>query len=253
VLRPTLVAVTATARPTDGQLRVRLNDAYVRSLEGAGLVPLIVPPMRDAARIDALLDVVSGLVLTGGEDVDPARYRSERHPSVESVHPERDATEIALALGARERLLPTLAICRGAQLLNVALGGTLVQDIPSQHPGPLDHDPPAPRGARVHDISVHPDARLARALGAERLRVNSMHHQAVDRLGDGLLAVAHAADGIVEGIEVADPAWWALGVQWHPEELTASEDAWDRRLFAAFAGAAAAGAAADAAPAPVPR
>lgn len=232
--RVPLVAVSATIADVDGRPRLKLNAAYLRALEGAGLMPLVVPPLGDVTAAERLLDAVQGLVLTGGEDVDPVLYGAVRHRALGDTHAARDATELALARGARARRLPTLAICRGVQLLNVALGGTLVQDIPSERPGALPHDPGAPRAERTHDLRVEPGSRLAGALGTTRLRVNSFHHQAVDRAGAGLCVVARADDGVIEGVE-ADGDWWALGVQWHPEELVGTPEPWDRELFAAFA------------------
>ena len=131
--------------------------------------------------------------------------------------------------------LPTLAICRGIQILNVALGGTLVQDIPSEWTNPIVHDGEWPRTARVHEVDVTPGSRLARALGTERPVVNSMHHQAVRTVASSLATVARAPDGIVEGVEWPTDDWWMVGVQWHPEELTASPEPWDRSLLSAFA------------------
>jgi putative glutamine amidotransferase len=241
VPRP-LVAVTAThRRDPAGICRVRLNEAYVRALEGAGLTPLVVPPLADPRAADEILGVVRALVLTGGEDIDPARYGAPRHPSVVVTNAARDATEIALARAARDRQLPTLAICRGIQVLNVALGGTLVQDIPAQRPDAGvhdadDHADPGWRARRVHDVVVDAASRLASALGDGAPCVNSLHHQALDRVADGLRVSARAPDGIIEGIEShpGDP-WWALGVQWHPEELLDDPLPWDRRFFAALA------------------
>jgi putative glutamine amidotransferase len=178
---------------------------------------------------------VAGLVLTGGEDVAPARYGAPPHPRLGEVHDGRDAFEAALVHAARARALPTLAICRGVQILNVALGGTLVQDIPSERPDAIEHDGDWPRTARVHDVEVAPGSRLARALGTERLSINSMHHQAVGTVAPSLVAVAHAPDGVVEGVEWPNDDWWMVGVQWHPEELSAAPEGWDRSLFAAFA------------------
>jgi putative glutamine amidotransferase len=233
---PRIVAVTATTRLDQGTLRVRLNAAYLRALEGAGLVPLIVPPLSDPRAAEGLLDGVAGLVLTGGEDVDPARYGATPHPVLGPVHRERDATELALVHAARERELPTLAICRGIQLLNVALGGTLVQDLPSERPDALPHDPGAARAARSHPVEVEASSALATALGATRIDANSIHHQAVDRVGAGLRVTARAPDGVIEGVETgADSPWSAVGVQWHPEELVDDPAPWDRGLFAAFA------------------
>ena len=220
----------------EGRLRVRLNDSYVRALEGAGLVPLIVPPLADPSLAARVLDAVDGLVLTGGEDVGPSHYGATAHPSLGQVNTARDASELALASAARARHLPTLAICRGVQLLNVALGGTLVQDIPSELAA-VGHDPDLPRDHRAHRIDVEPASRLAGALGATALDVNSFHHQSIDRLAAGLRVTARSPDDVVEGIETSSD-WWVLGVQWHPEELTATRDPWDRNLLSAFARAA---------------
>lgn len=231
--RPPLIAVTATIRPVEGAPRVRLNAAYLEAVERAGGLPVVVAPLASIAEVGRIIDAVDALLLTGGEDVDPARYDQPPHPTVDRVNPERDATEIALVLAAQRRALPTLAICRGIQLLNVALGGSLVQDIPSQRPGALAHDPEGPRDARVHEVQIEPGSRLATLLGARSLRVNSMHHQAVDEVADGLRATAWAADGLIEGVEWATPEWWLVGVQWHPEELTGKDEGVFRGLMEA--------------------
>jgi putative glutamine amidotransferase len=234
--RHPLVAVTATTRMDNGTLRVRLSIAYLKSLDGAGLTPIVVPPFEPCADREAILDAVSGLVLTGGEDVDPARYGAEPHPRLSTVHAERDATELSLLDGARRRRIPTLAICRGIQVMNVGLGGTLIQDLPSQHPSDIDHDIDGPRSDRTHSVTIAHDSRLARAVGRESISVNSFHHQAVETAAPGVIVTATAPDGVIEGIETpfANP-WWALGIQWHPEDLTGGPEPWDRALFAAFA------------------
>ncbi len=221
-----------------------MNASYVRAVERAGGIPLVLPPLRDAARAPEFLASVDALVLTGGEDIDPAHYGAEPHPTVGPFNAERDATEIALARAAHERRIPTLAICRGVQLLNVALGGSLVQDIPSERPGPIDHDPKGDRASRVHVIAVEPGSALASALGTTTLAANSFHHQSVDALAQGLRVTARAPDGIIEGVEWTADDWWVLGVQWHPEELTETAENWDRSLFRALMTAATAGAAA---------
>jgi hypothetical protein len=162
--RPVLVAVTATVRLVDGVDRVRLNAAYIRALEDAGLVPLVVPPLSDTDAALGILDVVSGLVLSGGEDLDPALYGDTPHPALGPVNCPRDFTELALLAGARERGLPTLAICRGIQVVNVGLGGTLVQDLPSQRADVAAHDVDDARAERVHGVTVDPSSRLARII-----------------------------------------------------------------------------------------
>lgn len=230
-----MVGVTATTEVIRDALRVRVNAAYTEAVQRVGLIPLVVPPLP-AAEVTAVLDGLAGLVVTGGEDVAPGRYGQSPHPTVQA-HEERDESEISLVLEARRRRLPTLAICRGIQVVNVALGGTLIQDIPSQLSTHLNHDPDGERSQRVHDVRVEPSSTLARALRTDRLATNSFHHQALDAVGEGLRVTARAEDGIIEGAESADPNWWMLAVQWHPEELMDTPEPWDRNLFQALAAA----------------
>jgi len=232
-----LVAVTATARLVEGVERVRLNAAYVRALESVGLVPIVVPPLETAAGAVRVLDAVAGLVLSGGEDVDPSRYGATPHPELGPVNCARDETELALLARARELGMPTLAICRGIQVVNVGLGGTLIQDLPSERRDVEVHEVDDERDTRVHGVRLDSASRLASILGVDALAVNSIHHQAVDRLGEAMRVSARADDGTVEGVESDDPSWWMVGVQWHPEELTTTPEPWDRRLFRAFAAA----------------
>ena len=222
------VAVTAGIRPDGDTRRVRLAAAYVSALENAGLVPLIVPPLSSDSAAETIIDSVSGLVLTGGEDVDPARYGEERHEKVRSVNPARDATETALISAAKSRGTPVFAICRGIQILNVALGGTLVQDIPSQCNSPIGHDEDTPRDSRSHDITIEPGSLIARAVGTEHCAVNSFHHQSVKRVAEGMRVTARSPDGVIEGMESTADRWWVMAVQWHPEEMTESPEPWDR-------------------------
>jgi putative glutamine amidotransferase len=229
------VAVTASIRPDGDTRRVRLTAAYVTALENAGLIPLIVPPLSSAGAAAGVLDSVAGLVLTGGEDVDPARYGEQRHEKVRAVNAERDATEAALIGEARARGMPVLAICRGIQILNVALGGTLIQDIRSQCDTKIAHDEEGPRDSRSHEVSIEAGSLIAEAVGAEHVTVNSFHHQSVNRVAEGMRVTARSPDGIVEGLESTDKKWWVMAVQWHPEEMTESAEPWDRGLFQAFA------------------
>lgn len=228
------VLVTATTEIVRGRSRVRVNEAYTNALAIVGLVPAVLPPVAPDLAVAALTGA-AGLVLTGGEDVDPAVFGEAAHPATGAPHAARDACEIALGREAFVQRIPTLAICRGAQVLNVALGGTLVQDIASQRTTSTNHDQSARRTERVHDVTIDPDSALAGIVGATSIAVNSSHHQSVDHAAPGLRAVAHSADGIIEAVEPIDPAWWLAAVQWHPEELTATPEPWDRRLFAAFA------------------
>ncbi len=221
-----LVAVSATRRTDLGRERVALNSSYVRALLGAGLTPVLVPPLLDPAQADDVLSAVAGLVLTGGEDVHPASYGESPHARLEETDQARDAVEIALYRTARARRLPVLAICRGIQLVNVAEGGSLYQDLPSEKPSPVNHVDPKGR----HALRIEPTSLLHRTIG-DPASVNSRHHQAVKQLAAGLRAVAWAEDGIIEGAEPVDrTAPWLLGVQWHPEDDV--EDG----LFEGFAG-----------------
>ena len=230
-----VVALTATTKDIGGMMRVRLNEAYVNAVAAAGLTPLVVPPLAPND-LDGIADAVDGVVFTGGEDIAPSEYGAPRSPRSAPPHEARDRCELALLRLARERGIPTLAICRGIQLVNVGLGGTLVQDIPSQLADAIPHDPDDTRDARVHDVRVDPGSRLAQALGTDHLRTNSFHHQALARVPAELCVTARAVDdGVIEGAESADPSWWMLAVQWHPEELTGTPEPWDRNLFAAFA------------------
>ena len=230
-----LVAVTATTAVMRDRMRARVNAAYLEAIESAGLIPVVTAPTADLSLASGLLDRVDGLVLTGGEDVDPRHYGAIAHAATEPPHAARDAWEIALVHDARRRAMPVLAICRGMQLLNVALGGTLIQDIATQRSSGIRHAQAGERATRVHAAVLANGSRLAEAVGSTSIRINSSHHQAVDRIAPGLAAVATADDGIVEGIESTDPRWWMLGAQWHPEELVGTAEPWDRDLFAAFA------------------
>ena len=238
-----LVAVSASHATTAKGRRVQLNDEYVQAVQQAGLVPVIVPPLEDPLGAEAIIERVSGVLLSGGRDVDPERYGQTRHASVDPPDPRRDATEMALVEAARRRGMPLLGICRGCQVMNVALGGTLIQDLPSDDrladaTQRLRHSSEDARTQRVHEISIEPDSFLATVTETTAIRANSMHHQAPDRVGAGMRVVARAPDGVIEAIECADASWWAVGVQWHPEELTGSREEWDRALFRAFADAA---------------
>lgn len=179
--------------------------------------------------------MVSGLVLTGGGDVDPARYGETPHAKIRSVNAARDATESALIREARARRTPVLAICRGIQILNVALGGTLVQDISSECATSIAHDDGGPRDSRSHEITIERGSLIEAAMGTARCTVNSFHHQSVKDVAAGMRITARSPDGVIEGLESVDEAWWVMGVQWHPEEMTDSPEPWDRGLFNAFA------------------
>jgi putative glutamine amidotransferase len=208
------------ASPTIGITRCSRLDDYVASIEQAGARARVLEVSESPRK---LLNEIDGLLLTGGGDVDPALYGEDRHPTIDDAEPGRDEFEIDLARRAMTSDLPVLAICRGAQVLNVAAGGTLVQDIPSEVISELAHSIKEPRNAVAHAVRVTPGSHLERALGgivdnAHLCRVNSRHHQSVERLGSGLVSSATAPDGVVEAIE-RESAAYCIGVQWHPENF----------------------------------
>jgi putative glutamine amidotransferase len=218
-MRPLIGVTTSELRAgTAGTLRrhgepphpeMALGMTYLRAIEVAGGMPVVLPPLGDA---EAYLERLDGVCLSGGPDLDPAAYgAAERHAELGPTEPDLDAFELALARAALERGIPVLGVCRGAQALNVALGGTLHQHLPG-------HRQIEPATASTHTVHVEPGSRLAHLVGTRPLRVNSFHHQAVDALGHGLRAVAHSADGTIEAIEAPGPHL-ILGVQWHAEGL----------------------------------
>ena len=195
--------------------RYELKRTYVDAVLGAGGLPILVP-FVPPAEADAYLALLDGLVLSGGAfDVPPALYGEAPRPACGPLVPERTDTELHLLRAALARAVPVLGICGGMQLLNVALGGSLHQDLPADV-GIHGHQQPAPKDVPSHDVEVVAGTRLAGLVGAGRLRVNSTHHQAVKTVAPGLLVTARSPDGVVEGIELPG-ATFAVGVQWHPE------------------------------------
>jgi putative glutamine amidotransferase len=233
-VRTPRIALGGVVRTWDGAERTGLNIGYLRSVSAAGGVPLVLSPLIGASLAARSLDGVDGLVLTGGEDIDPAWYNSDRSPLLDPPNRERDLFELALFAAARQRELPILGICRGIQLINVALGGTLYQDLPSERPGPVDHNRAGARTDRSHAIRLAPESLAAEALGATSLRVNSFHHQGIRELASGLVATGWSEDDLVEAVEGTEGQPWMLAVQWHPEEMHADAAAPDRGLFRAL-------------------
>ena len=217
-----------------GREEMVLNFHYMRAVTRAGGMPVIMSPQPGEV-VPELVARFDGILIPGGPDVDPSMYGREPHPKLGPTWPEVDRFEAAVVREAEARGLPLLAICRGMQLLNVAHGGTLHQHLPD-HPGDdvahrraADGDPEA-----THDVRMEVGSRLARILEREGAHVNSYHHQAPDGLGDGLRAVAHAPDGVIEGVEGSDG--FLLGVQWHAEAMQEAPE--QRALFNALVEAA---------------
>ena len=228
------IGLGGVVRLWDGTERTGLNSAYVRSVLTAGGVPVMLSPLMGPSYAARALDGVDGLVLTGGEDMDPAWYQADPHPKANPPSRERDLFELALFAAARQRELPVLGICRGIQVVNVALGGTLWQDLPSERPGAVDHYPEAGRSERTHLVRLQTGSLTAGALGGTEIRVNSFHHQAIRELAPKLVATGWSEDGLIEAVEAAPGEPWLLAVQWHPEEMHAEIRSPDRGLFRAL-------------------
>jgi putative glutamine amidotransferase len=196
----------------------KLYVDYTRAVRLAGGIPVILPPLEEDEEILSILATLDGLVLTGGEDIDPKAYGQEPHPSVTVTPPERQYSDLRLVELAMVMEVPMLGICMGCQLINVALGGTLLQDIPTQHPNAIPHGPGKDAAKVLHPVKVAAGSRLHKIVGAETITTDSTHHQAVALMGKGLIISARAEDDTIEGIELA--SMWVVGVQWHPERLT---------------------------------
>lgn len=200
------------------QVTVGCDIDYVTAVARAGGAPVLLPCTVDEVAVAAALDVADGLLLTGGGDVLALHYGEEPHPASKYQDPTRDAQEIALAREALRRGLPILGICRGLQVLNVALGGTLVQDVPTQVPGAVQHYAHGLETVLLHHVDIEPGSRLHAIMDGEaRVAVNSWHHQAARDVAPGLRVSARAKDGVIEALEAADGSP-VLAVQWHPEE-----------------------------------
>lgn len=216
-----------------GRVYVRLPESYGLALTAAGGAPVLIPPLdpvRDTDALERIFSTLDGMLFPGGLDVHPTHFGEEMHPTV-TVDEPLDGLELTLARWASDREVTTLGICRGQQLLNVALGGSLIQDLPSagtDHP----QSDASRRGDLAHPIAVEGHSRLAEVFGETTFRVNSFHHQAIQRLGRGLKAVAWSPDGVIEGVESTEHPW-LLAVQFHPENLVPAHLP-SKRLFESF-------------------
>jgi len=229
---PTRVYHDPNGEPPQQELALGLT--YPQAIRRAGAVPIVIPPL-DVDSIEPLLDGLCGLCLSGGPDLHPSIYGAEPHPLLGPTEAHLDSFEIALVRAAEAREMPVLAICRGLQVLNVARGGTLVQDLPSERPSDVQHRQAEVGWVPTHDVRLEAGSLVATCLGETEASVNSFHHQAVDRLGSGLRIVGWARDGTVEAIEATDRRF-TIAVQWHAESMIRSPE--QDRLITAFARAA---------------
>lgn len=230
-MRP-IIGITAAFN--EEEERFCLNRQYVDAVERAGGMPLILPPLSPEAA-DAALKCINGLMLSGGGDLDPAYFSEEVLPCTKTISPRRDAFEIHLVRAALDRQIPVLGICRGMQVLNVAAGGAIFQDVSLALDRPLQHTQNAPRWYATHLIEIVPESKLALIFGVPRLRVNSFHHQCVSRVAPGFKVTARSLDGVVEAIESPTHSF-AVGVQFHPEGMW-EKDPLFLKLFTALTSA----------------
>ena len=226
-----LIGLTTYGRGADN--RYTLPADYIDAVRRAGGVPLLIAPGE--SRVEAILDVIDALVLSGGGDIDPSRYDGKRHDTNYSIDQERDTLELELARRVIDSSIPTLGICRGAQILNVVQGGKLIEHIPDEIGEKVLHRAP-PREPVTHGVKLKTGSRLAKILGRDQFDATSWHHQALRGAAAGFEAVAHAPDGTIEAIEMPSHPWM-IAVQWHPE-LSAASDPLQQKLFDALVEAA---------------
>ena len=207
-----------------------INVVYIKAILQAGGIPVCIPYIQE--EIDEVLAKIDGLLLSGGSDINPAYYGEEPHPKIDAIVTERDESELKLIKGALQRNLPILGLCRGQQILNVAFGGTLYQDIVSEVEEAVQHVQKSARYEKVHSVSVVEGTKLFSITGRE-IMTNTFHHQCVKVLGEGLIVSARTRDGLIEAIEHPDYRF-CLSVQWHPEETALHGDAASLKLFEAF-------------------
>ena len=221
-----VIGVTANLRedPKSEEQRplghfVRADFDYVDGVVGGGGIPMVLPPIVEMA--EKVAGRIDGLLLSGGSDLDPSYYGEEPVPELNPTIPKRDAFEMALVEHALERGVPVFGICRGLQVLNVALGGTLYQDLPSQlHPDLIAHRQQVPKWQWTHEVEVDGNSKVAGIMETDDIRVNSYHHQAIKDLSGDLVAVAHSSDGVIEAAESPNLSErWLVGVQWHAEAM----------------------------------
>ncbi len=224
-----LIGVTTYERNFEGHFS--LPSEFVDCVRRAGGIAVLMPPGE--SKLDQWFETIDGVLISSGIDVDPSLYEGEPHETITAINSERDSSESDLIHQAIDAEMPLLAVCRGVQVLNVALGGDLFQNIPEAFEDPIVHrvtaDTPRGFGPTPHAVTLDPGSALTTVMGANQMEIMSWHHQAIDEVGDGLVVVAHASDGVIEAVEMPGHPW-LLGVQWHPE-LSAATDPTQQRLF----------------------
>ncbi len=218
--RHPLMGITTLRSVQDKAVSHQIGDTYVTAIQKAGGIPILIPSGGAQTDLYCLRQKLDGILLSGGADIDPQRFNGAAHPRVYDVDAERDELEIHLMEIAFHTGWPVLGICRGLQVMNVALGGSLYTDIADQLPGALRHDcyPDHERDYPAHNVAISPNSRLMSIVQTDLFGVNSLHHQGIDNLAPGLTPTAKSPDGLIEAVELPDHPF-AIGVQWHPEEM----------------------------------
>lgn len=235
--RPIIGILTDLAVSPQGQPQARLDTGYVDSIIAAGGLPVVIPPMKkeNFADLDIFLNMLHGVVISGGMDLDPRRYGQPTSQQVRAMPARREESDRYVFAKIVERKLPVFGIGVGMQLINVYFGGTLYLHLPFDNPKAMPHSEPS-GGVHRHMVNLEPNTLLDDIYGGGEIRVNSLHHQAVNQLGKRLRVSAKAPDGVIEAIECTDSTWFCLGVQWHPESETAAK--LDQQIFECFVQAA---------------
>jgi putative glutamine amidotransferase len=235
-MKPLIGITTNQSKNANGQPTVMLMQSYISAVMQAGGVPVLIPSMIHEDGWDALYTRLDGILFSGGGDIALQHFSGDAHPRIDDVDPERDSVEIKMLNAAASDGKPFLGICRGCQVMNVALGGTLYTHIRDQHPNALDHDYPGnKRTVLVHEVKLEEGTRISEVMGEPILKVNSLHHQGLKDIAPSLRVAGYAPDGLIEVVELPDHPF-AIAVQWHPEWLTDQEPT--RNLFRKFVEAA---------------
>lgn len=230
-LKP-VIGITSSNVTHNNLPSINLHEKYIQAIVAAGGVPVVIPTgTEDMAEVWA--SICNGIILSSGEDVDPNSYQANPEPKLQQTNLKRDLMEIALVKSVQQQKKPILAICRGITMLNVALGGTVIQDIETVNPKAIKHYQQSDREVPTHDVQINKPSLLYQIINDTKLRVNSMHHQSINKLAPTLKTIATAPDGVIEAVEGPSDAPFMLGIQWHPEEM-AHVDSRMQDLFQVF-------------------
>jgi putative glutamine amidotransferase len=234
IMTAPIIGITVSRNFENHQFYNQNPSAYSEAIVLAGGLPLLIPVEFPVAQITKISSQIDGLLISGGDDVDYLLYGGEPHPTIEGICEERDQLEIELLKCAMQTKKPVLGICRGIQLINVALGGTLYTHLPEHFKTDLIHNTPQEKGrsSLVHEVELDSNSKLGRIIGLKQFQVNSFHHQAIQIPAPDLRVTARATDGLIEAVELANDPFGVIGVQWHPECLLACQS--QRNIFKAF-------------------